>query len=105
MAGAILSTTVTVAVQVPALLAASVTVSTIVLVPRLAQVKLVADKLKPNDPAEVQLSVEPLFTAAAVVLPLPPASRDTVRFWHTAAGAIASPTVMVMVLLLIDIGD
>ena len=44
------------------------------------------------------------MAAAAVTLPLPRASRDTVRFWQIAVGAIASPTVMVMTLLVMLTG-
>jgi hypothetical protein len=91
--GAVLSMTVTVAVQVAVLLLGSVTVSVTVLAPLLEQVKEVwlSDRLTP------QASEDPLFTAAAVVLPLPPASKVTVTFWQLATGAVLSITVTVAV--------
>src|SRR5580658_10656490 len=92
--GAILSSTVTVAVAVEALPLSSVTVSVTVLAPRLEQVNAVLLRL--ND-AIVQLSVEPLFTAAAVVEALPVASKYIVTFCATAVGAILSSTVTVAV--------
>ena len=48
---------------------APVTVKLTVFVPRSVQVKFVFDKLNPKVPE--QLSVEPLFTAAAVVVAAP----------------------------------
>src|SRR6476661_4372182 len=87
--GAVLSTTVTVAVAVLALPLASVTVSVTGLAPRLAQVKLEGDTLSVRL-AGVQLSLLPLFTAAANRVAEPLAPRLTVTFWATAVGAIAS---------------
>ena len=90
--GAVLSTTVTVAPQVELLPFTSVTVSVTGTGPTSAQVKVVrlSDRL-----AIPQASLLPLFTAAAVVLPLPVASRVTVTFWQTATGAVLSTTVTV----------
>ena len=42
-------------------------------------------------------SLLPLFTAAAVVLPVPDAFNCTVTGWHTATGATKSCTVTVAV--------
>ena len=75
MAGAVLSTTVTVAVAVAVLLHSSVTVKVMVLSPRSAQVKLVwlAEKDTFPHPSE-----EPLSMAEAAMEPFPVASRVTV---------------------------
>ena len=84
------SRTETVPEQLEVLLWLSVTVSVTPLDPRLMQVNEVG--LSVIEDTE-QLSVEPLFTAVAVVEPFPPAFRKTVTFWHTAIGRIVSPTV------------
>ena len=73
--GAVLSTTVTTAVQVALLVEASATVRVTLLVPTLAQVKAVWLRVVLATP---QLSVEPLLTAAALVLAVPAASRVSV---------------------------
>ena len=69
MVGLILSITVTVAVAEAEFPWASVTVKFTVFAPRSAQLKFVFDKLNPKVPE--QLSEEPLFTAAAVVVAAP----------------------------------
>ncbi len=82
-----MSTTVIVAVHVLEFPLASVAVSTSVFAPTSEQTK--ADWLS-TKLAIAQLSDEPLFTAAAVVEPLPLLSNCTVRFWQTATGEILS---------------
>ena len=74
--GLVLSTTVTVAAQVEVLPWPSLTVSTTLLLPVLAQVKDVAERLKLAVP---QLSEEPLFTCAAVTVAVLP-TKFTVIF-------------------------
>ena len=86
------ATTVTIAVQVFVFALRSVTVMVTVLAPALTQVN--ADWLRVVL-LTPQLSVLPLFTAAAVVLPLPKASRFTVTAWQSATGATLSTTEMV----------
>ena len=88
--GGVESVIVTVAVQVAVLPWLSVTVSVMEL-PLSAQTKVLSLSTSELMP---QASVELLSTATAVVLPLPPASRDTVTSWHKAAGAMVSSTVM-----------
>ena len=90
--GGLLSSTVTVAVQVLVLPFTSVTVSVSVLGPTSEQSKLVWLKERLRMP---QASPDPLFTAAAVAEPLPLASSCTVRFWQRAVGATLSSTVIV----------
>ena len=88
--GTMLSVTVTTAVQVLLLPFTSVTVNVTLLAPTFAQVKAVW--LKPRV-AMPHASVEPLFTAAAVVEALPLVSKMTVTFWQVATGATLSFTV------------
>ena len=80
------------ALQVLVFPLASVTMSTIVEPPALAQenVDWLSDVL-----ATEQLSVLPLLTPAAVRLPLPLASRSTVALWQRATGGTLSLTVTV----------
>ena len=87
-----MSSTVTVAEQVLLLPFLSVTVKVTVFAPTFVQSKLVLLKTKLSMP---QASVEPLFTAAAVVLPAPCAFNCTVIFWQFATGATLSSTVTV----------
>jgi hypothetical protein len=96
--GATLSSTVTVAVQVLLLPLTSVTVKTSVFAPTSEQTKADWLKLKLAIP---QASLLPLFTAAAVVLPLPVLSNWTVTFWQMATGATLSSTVIVVVQVLL----
>ena len=90
--GAMLSTTVTVATQIDALPAASVTVRVTLLSPTLAQVNvpLLIASVKP-----VQLSEEPPSTSAGTMLALPEAFRLIVMSSHTAVGVWSSSTVTV----------
>ncbi len=94
--GAILSTTVTVAVQLSVLPLASPTVKVTVFAPRLEQLKLLGLTESEVTP---QLSVLLLLINAAVTLPLPLAFKLTVRFRQIALGAMLSLTVTVAVQL------
>ena len=89
MTGGVTSFTVTVAVQVEVLLDASVAVSVTVLPPAPPQLKVVGVMETVGVP---QLSVEPLFTCAAVTEAELP-TRLTETFWHLATGAVLSMTV------------
>ena len=80
MVGARLSTTVIVAVQVPMLPAASLTVRVTVLAPMLEQLKLVLLRVRIRLPAAVQLSDDPLLTCAVVNVACPEAFRVRVTF-------------------------
>ena len=91
--GGVTSRTVTVAVQVAVFPWPSFTVNVTVFAPKLAQVKLVADRPKLGVP---QLSVEPLLICDAVILALPPL-KFTVMFWQSAVGGVTSRTVTVAV--------
>ena len=82
-----LSSTVTVAVQVSVLPFESVTVSVTVLSPKSAQVKLVISKVIE---AIEQSSDEPLSISAAVIVTLPVASNSAVKSWQTATGGVES---------------
>ena len=86
-----MSCTVIVAEAVLWLLWISVTVKVTVLVPRWLQSKLVW--LRVED-ATLQLSEDPLSTAAAVVLAEPDASSTRVKSCANAEGASLSVTVM-----------
>ena len=89
--GGVLSSTVMVAEQVAEFALLSVTVSVTALAPTLAHVKLVVLKTSEASPQGSPL----LFsTAAAVVEPLPAASRDTVIFWHRAFGGVVEERVV-----------
>jgi len=77
MAGAILSTTVTVAVQVETFPFTSVTVSVTVLLPTLAQVNELGETVTEAIP---QLSEEPLLICEAVIEAVPAALRLTDMF-------------------------
>ena len=90
--GATASTTVTVAEQVELFPFTSVTVKVTGFAPTFEQLNEVIFRLVEAMP---QASEEPLFTAAAVVKPVPFAFRETVTFWQTATGATASTTVIV----------
>lgn len=93
--GAVLSTMVTTAVQLLELPAGSVTVRVTLLAPRSAQVKLVLLALRLTE----QLSDEASSISAAAIVAAPLASRATVMFLQTAAGAMLSTTVTVAVQL------
>ena len=84
--GAIWSATVTVAVQVPVLPLAPVTVRVTVLAPRLAQVKAVCEA----ENESVAQPVEPLFILLATRVPLPAPSRLTVTFWQVATTGVGA---------------
>ena len=90
--GATLSSTVTVAKQEEELPLLSVTVSSTLTLPTWLQLKSVWLRLRLAIP---QASLEPLFTAAAVVEPTPLASSCTVTFWQRATGFTLSSTVTV----------
>ncbi len=85
--GATLSSTVIVVEHVVELPFTSVTVRTSVFAPTSEQTNAVWLRAKV---AIAQLSELPLFTAAAVVEPLPVLSSCTVTFWQSAIGAILS---------------
>ena len=85
--GLITSCTVITALAESTLPFTSVTRSQIVLVPTFEQSKLYLLKVRV---AIVQLSVEPLSTCVAVILPLPVASKLTVRFCVSNVGLITS---------------
>ena len=91
--GAVLSITVTVAVQVEAFPLASVPVNITVFPPRLAHVNAVCDKVNVNP----QLSVLPPSISAVVTEALPDASKNTVTDWQDIVGAVTSWTVTVAV--------
>jgi hypothetical protein len=92
--GGVLSTTVTVAVQLAELLLESFTVSVTAFGPLFAQVKVLGVTVRETMP---QLSLLPLSTSAAVIDALPPAFRVTVMFLQTAVGGVVSVTVKVVV--------
>src|ERR1043166_2983958 len=91
--GAVLSTTVTVAVQLSLLPLLSVTVKVTVFGPTLAQVKVSGLTLREAIP---QASLEPLSTSDAAMVAWPVASRLIVIFWHLATGLTLSSTVTVL---------
>jgi len=95
MTGAVLSTTVTVLLQVLEFPAASRTVITTVLGPLLAQVKLLLLSERMRLPEAVQLSVDPLLTSDARSVAFPVPSRTSVLFLQMATGASFSRTVTV----------
>ncbi len=86
------STTVTTALAVDTLPFTSVTVKVTLLLPTFVQSNEV---LLNTIEAIPHASDEPLFTAAAVVLAAPVASKLIVTFCATAFGALASTTVTV----------
>ena len=86
--GAVLSTTVTVAVQVDVFPAASTTVSVTGKVP--AALNVLGDTVML---AMVQLSVLPAFIMDAVMEACPVAFSTTVAFWQIATGAVLSVTI------------
>src|SRR5258708_4808618 len=92
--GGVLSTTVTVAVQVATFLLLSVTVKVTVFGPTLAQVKVFGLTLRLLMP---QISLLPPSTSAAASVPLPAPSRTTVAALHLAVGGVLSTTVTVAV--------
>ena len=75
MAGATVSNTLTVVVQVALLLYSSVTVSVTVVLPISSQSKLVLSIAKVKALAAVQLSEEPSFISSAVMVATPLASN------------------------------
>src|ERR1043165_3315501 len=91
--GAVVSTTVTVAVQLSLLPLLSVTVKVTVFGPTLAQVKVSGLTLREAIP---QASLEPLSTSDAAMVAWPVASRLIVIFWHLATGLTLSSTVTVL---------
>ena len=94
--GAIVSSTVTPAEQVPVLPLSSVTVKLTVLTPTIVQSKSVGSTIIVSI---TQLSNEPLLICAALILPFPLASNWIVMSWHKAVGSILSSTVIVAVQL------
>ena len=88
--GAILSTTVTVALHVDELPHASVTVSVTLFAPTFEQSNEVLDAPNVIDPP--QLSYEPLLMSAQVIVALPELFRYTVLALHIAVGAMLSLT-------------
>jgi len=88
--GAILSCTVTVAVQLELLPAWSVTVSVTVFVPTFAHVNVFGATVSDAMP---QLSLLPPSTWLAVMLPFPVLSSWTVTAWQIAVGVCPSTTV------------
>ncbi len=86
--GAISSLTVMTEVHVAVLPEASVTVSATVCAPTSAHVseKLAGEKVR----GALQLSVEPLFSWAAVTVALPEPSRVAVILRHVAVGGVVS---------------
>ena len=90
--GGVISWTVTVAPHVLEFPFTSMTVNTTGFAPTFTQVKAVVFKAVEAMP---QASVELLFTAAAVVDPVPAAFNCTVTFLQFAVGAIKSWTVTV----------
>jgi hypothetical protein len=93
--GGVLSTTVTVAVQVAVLLLGSFTVSVTVFGPLLAQPKVLVAAPSISSSATAQLSVEPLLMSAALTVTVPGdvALRLTVILLHNAVGGVLSTTV------------
>ena len=77
MAGAIVSSTVTVAVQVAVFPASSVTVSTTVFDPIFAQEKVSISKLREIFPSG---SLLPLFISLGRIVTIPEASKEAVMF-------------------------
>jgi hypothetical protein len=90
--GAMLSTTVTTAVQVEIFPFTSVTLNVTLLVPMLAQVNVFGETESEAIPHASEL---PLFTCAAVILAVPAVFSWTVIFWQTAVGGVTSLTVTV----------
>ena len=86
---------VTVAVQVPILLLASLALSVTVLAPTLAQVNVFGVRLKLG--GFEQASVLPLLIALAGTVTEPPGATVYVAFLHFAAGLVISLTVTVPV--------
>ena len=82
----ILSSTVTTAIQVSVCPILSVTVSVILLAPKLAHVKLVWDEAKEAIPKS---SVDVLSISFAVIVALPIASSWMVIFWQLATGGLS----------------
>ena len=69
----------------------SVTVSVTEFAPRFAQLKL---EFESTNVLTLQLSVELLFTCAAVMEPLPAPFKNTVTFWQFATGRRVSAMVI-----------
>ena len=95
--GLVVSETVMVAFTVLKFPLASVPVKVTELAPLLVQSKVVLDNTKL---AIAQLSVEPLFTKAAVILALPFASKKMVLFCAVTIGLMVSTTVTTAVAVL-----
>ena len=96
--GAMVSRTVTVALQVLVLPEPSDTVRVTLFVPRSAQKKVFWLRVRP---VTAHPSLLPLSTALGLVLALPVASRYRVMFWQTAVGATVSRTVTVVLQALV----
>jgi len=94
--GGVTSLTITTAVQVDVLLLPSVARSVTVLLPILAQVKV----LGVSRSVKLQLSVLILLTEAGATVTEPLAPRFAVKFLQRATGAIKSRTVTLAVQLL-----
>ena len=92
--GAMLSTTVRVAVQDALLLLPSLAVTVTVLGPISAQVNALLDSVIVGGP---QLSVAESTTFDSLMVALPLASRYTVAFLQSTVGAVLSTTVTVAV--------
>src|SRR5690554_2163777 len=95
-AGAVMPSTVTIAVAVSVLPFTSVTVRFTVLSPTCEQSKSYWFKVIEAIPQE---SDEPLLISAAVMLALPVVSNWMVMFWVTTTGAVTSSTVTIAVAL------
>src|SRR5690606_39124382 len=94
--GAVMSSTVTIAVALSVLPFTSVTVSVTVLAPTSPQSKLFWLSVIEAIPQE---SVDPLSMSAAVILALPVVSNWMVMFWVTTTGTVMSSTVTIAVAL------
>src|SRR5690606_26040547 len=94
--GAVMSSTVAVAVALSVLPCTSVTVRVTVLAPTSPQSKLDLSSVMLAMPHE---SVDPLSTSAAVMLALPVASSWMVRFLVSTTGAVTSSSVTIAVAL------
>jgi hypothetical protein len=93
--GAILSITVTVALQVLWLPEASLNFTKTVFSPLLEQLKLVLLSIMIKLPEAVQLSVDPSLTSAEVNVAIPELFRDMVAGLQLAVGARLSKMVIV----------
>jgi len=92
--GAVLSITVTLAVQVEEFPFTSVTISVTTLLPSLAQVN---DEGETESEAIPHASELPLLICVAVMFAVPPADKITLMLWQSAVGGVTSLTVTVAV--------